>query len=306
MVRAGLRLHTGGVLRTGGVFVLVLAVAFAGCSSLPIANGPAESRETVTPAPVPETSTDAGSSAIQRPQGMSLPPGVSADGSVNTTELLCANNRYLVNRSHTLVSSYVLNDTRPDEPTQRGTGTIRVDGERVRYEFGEPGRETGNVTYFDSTGQYERRVSNGTVTTRYVANDTTPMVRTVPAYPFVFETELEPPNVTVETVERDGEPLYRVHVPEDPTPEPHRRNYTATLYVTPSGVLRSLFVLDSVYVGDALEGDGTSDYNVVRDRYTVRGVGETTVPEPAWVRTLKRNLTAADRTEPEPYRYCGR
>lgn len=307
MVRAGPFPNTGVSLRIGGVFVLALALAFAGCSALPVATDPGESRVTVTPAPVPETGTDAGSStAIQRPAGMSLPPGVRADGSVNGTELVCASNRYLVNRSHTIVTSYVLNDTRPGESTQRGTTTIRVDGERVRYEFGEPGRETGNVTYFDPTGQYERRVSNGTVTTRYVANDTTPMVTTVPVFGVAFETELGPSNVTVETVEHDGETLYRVHVPEEPSPDPDRRNYTATVYVTPSGVVRSLLVVDSVYVGDTLEGDETSDHNVYRDRYTVREVGETTVSEPAWVRTLKRNLTAANRTSPEPYRYCDR
>jgi hypothetical protein len=118
--------------------------------------------------------------------------------------------------------------------------------------------------------------------------------------------ELGPSNVTVETVERDGETLYRVHVPEDPSPGPQRRNYTATVYVTPSGVVRSLFVVDSISVGDDLDGDETSDYNVARNRYTVRGVGETGVSEPAWVRALKRNVTAANRTTPEPYRYCDR
>jgi hypothetical protein len=187
MVRAGGTLHTGSALRGRRALVLTLALVLAGCSALPVATDPGESRETVTPAPVPATGgDDRRPSAVERPSGTSLPPGISADGSVNGTELVCANNRYLMDRSHTIVSSYVLHDTRPDEPTQRGTTTIRVDGERVRYEFSESGPEPGNVTYFDETGQYERRVSNGTVTTRYVANDTTPMVTTLPPFRFGF------------------------------------------------------------------------------------------------------------------------
>jgi len=303
MVRAGAPPRTVGSVRVVAFLCLVALVVLAGCNALPADTESEEPHGTVTPAPVPETGSGQGSStAIARPVGTALPPGVSVDGSVNATELLCANNRILSNQSYTMVWSYVDRDTRSDVPTREGTTTTRVDDGRVRYDFGDPAN-TSNVTYVDRTGRYVRQMMNGTVTARYT-NDTSPPVTTIPTFHLPFETELSPSNVSVSTVERDGETLYRVHVPEHPSPESYRRNYTATVYVAPSGVVQSLFVVDSTYVGEGRDRGETGNYSVVRDRYTVRAVGETTVSEPSWVRSLKRNVTTSNRTGPERYRYC--
>lgn len=279
------------------VALLVAAsLLLAGCNGLPVGTDSPEPAETVTPAPVPATDgneTETPSpERITRPPGTPLPPGVAADGSVNLTRLVCANNRYLANRSHTRVwtRQYPANSTRSNS-----TGRIRIAGERVLVDYGPPDEERRDAVYVDRTGRYDRWVDNGTATTERVNDSAWTPTPGIPAFVFEFDTERSPPGVVVETVEREGEPLYRIYVP--PTGElTDDYRHTATLYVTPQGVLRSVFLAE--LPGDGEQTPDEAPNPRTRERYTIRAIGETTVAQPAWVGDLKRNVTATNRTDP--------
>lgn len=279
------------------VALLVVALfVLAGCNGLPAGTDSPEAAETVTPAPVPATDGSETETPqpdrITRPPGTPLPPGVSVDGSVNLTRLVCANNRYLANRSHTRVRTrqYPANSTMSNT-----TSRIRIAGDRVLVNYGPPDEERPDAVYVDRTGQYERWVENGTATTEHINDSAWKPTPGIPPFVFGFDTERSPPGVVVETVEREGETLYRIYVPPTSGPTDDYR-HTATLYVTPQGVFRSVFLAD--LPGDDGDTPDRASNPRAQERYTIRAIGETTVEQPAWVGNLKRNATVTNRTDP--------
>jgi len=218
--------------------LVAASLLLAGCNGPPVGTDSPEPAETVTPAPVPATGGNGTetppSERVTRPPGTPLPPGVAADGSVNLTRVVCANNRYLANRSHTRVTT---RQYPRDATGSNSTLRARLAGDRVLVDYGPPDEGSSDAIQVDRTGQYERWVENGTATTEHVNDSAWTPTPGVPPFVFEFDADRSPPAVVVETVEREGETLYRIHVP--PTGEgTDDYRHTATLYVTreePSG-----------------------------------------------------------------------
>ncbi|WP_415381142.1 hypothetical protein [Halosimplex sp. TS25] len=272
-------------MRTGAVIVAALVV-LSGCSAVSFGSDgqPGASTDTVTPVPI--TDTDAGATGTATP--VDLPPGVSADGSVDAVELSRAHEAFLENRTYTWFVDY---DT-GEEDFVGGVFTRRavVGNESFFVQQVSLGPGANTSLYVNESGGFLRAVEGNE--TRYE------MLR-IPGqqdeYAFAGDAILrflDGTQFDVTTVERGGQAYYRLHTADGPIPQTLAsssvdvRNYSATAYVTPEGFVRSL----------------TAEYDrVVRDtqthvsfRYDYSGVGESTPEPPTWVDDVQR------RSTPEP------
>lgn len=226
------------------VVALAALVALAGCGG---SNG-------TTPSPT----TDG-------PDGAPYPPGVS-DSGLNNSALLSAHQSTLRNESFELVINNTVN-AQPTVVSQRvddGWSRLLVEIDRpdgLRQEFYADGtltlREAGNVTTSEQPFPGALRITAA----------------------FDLQAPLRAATFTPNgTVERDGETLVELTATlEDLNPDAVGGNVTAfdgRVLVGPDGAIR---LLDVRFAG-SVEGESfTQDY-----RFTVSGLGETTVERPDW------------------------
>ncbi|QLH84729.1 DUF7537 family lipoprotein [Halosimplex pelagicum] len=259
--------------------VAALAVALAGCSALSPGDAGPTPTETVTPLAVP---TDAPTETL------SPPPGIAADGAVSPGALVRAHFAALGDRSFTWRLDYrrSVDRSAPVGGETASNATVDVAERRLRAASDGSYRLTrrmtgaaGDTVYADDTGRYVRGArSNGS---GYRVGDGEPDYRhhlrtgqTVVRY---FSVNAS----TVSTVEREGRTYYRVHVTSPPRTltEGHAkqtiRDYAATAYVTPEGLVRTVAVEYEYRLRD--------DRVAVSLRSEYRAVGDTEVPRPGWV-----------------------
>ncbi|WP_123539347.1 hypothetical protein [Halosimplex salinum] len=262
--------------------VVALAVVLAGCNAIgPSADGDPQSTQTVTPLPV-LTDTDGPD------ETRSLPPGVAANGSLDPGPLVDAHYRALDGRSFTWTYDY-------ERTVSAGNGSVAAVRKRMSAAADGSYRLDQNLStgqratlYADETGRYlrssfddasERRSLGGPVDYSH--------------YLSVRETVgrfLSVNNASVSVVERSGQTYVRVHVTHPPTTlrNGHVKqsigNYTATAYVTPEGLIRTMVVeYDYTLRGEHVRVSLRSGFDAL---------DATTVERPAWVDTLAENGTA--------------
>ncbi|PSP63661.1 hypothetical protein BRC79_11080 [Halobacteriales archaeon QH_8_67_27] len=265
--------------------VAALAVAMAGCSAVvPTDNGGRPST-TATPAPVP------GDTATATPDP-SLPPGVYANGSVSPGALGLAHDEELRGQSFTWRVEY--------ERRNRDDGAV-VDSVSKRMRVGPDGsyllrteRSTGErqTVYAGETGTYLRSVFENVSTEReldYEFDHRRHLLTPQSLYRY-----LPSDSATVTRVRRGDRLFYRVHVTTPPLGVSNRhpkqvvRNYSATAYLTPEGLVRTL----AVRYDYRLRGEAVS----LSLRTEHRRVGETTVERPDWAAELARASASGSTT----------
>lgn len=238
---------------------LALAVALAGCGS--VVDGWSDpavetSTETLTAAPVPETTAEP----------VSLPPGVTDSGVRSADALVDAHQSALRDRSYTLQVRL-----RVDEDLH--TRVIRLETPSRYYEHDSIDGPRGNVTQFAvAETVYVRSEFAGVTRYDRLDNQGPPESRTVR----LSRAFLQVGDAVVFETTVDGRPAFAVQgtYPEHPRMDPIR-NVTLEAVVEPDGLVRSLN-LSYVRV------EGSSSANVTRS-FTYTDVGTTTVERPAWV-----------------------
>jgi len=263
--------------------VLVAAlVALAGCSGF-VGGGTDEATPTptsdVTAVPVTDTPTPAAERSATRTPPSSLPPGVSANGTVDTGLLAWTHDRALANRSYTWSFKLI-----------REATDAAADGDETRLEL------TRDADAFlvdqpapDGTDDRALYVANGTGYLAYLAGDETTVLRTddpgdVDRYDYstrLIIRYMTGPTFDVRTVERDGRVFYRLYAQSGPLPRVAETfdapvsNFSATAYVTPDGFVRTLAV--------RYDRPEAASRERVRIRFDYTAVGETAVTEPDWL-----------------------
>jgi len=250
--------------------VAMLAVALAGCNAVSSATtaGP---EDPVTPLSVP---TD---TPVPGPE-FSAPPGIAANGSVDTAALGRAHRAALGEQSFTWTVAF----------EQRALDSeVRVDGVEKRLQVGPEGaylirtqrsvRER-QILYADDDRTYSRIVLNNRSVDRSL--DTTIDYRHYLTTEQSLGTYLSTGGASIDRVDRRGQRFYRIHVTSPPEalrdghPKQTIHNYTATAYVTASGLVRTLVVhYDYTLRNDHLAVTRRAEYDML---------GETTVERPAW------------------------
>ncbi|QLH79742.1 hypothetical protein HZS55_21680 [Halosimplex rubrum] len=261
--------------------VAVFAVALAGCSALAPGGGggaPAAT-DSVTPMAVP-TDTPV--------ETLSPPPGVAADGSVSPGALVRAHFAALGDRSFSWRLDYRRSIDRSAPVGGETASNATVDVAERRLRVGDDGsyrltrRMTGmagGTVYADDTGRYVRGARSNGSGYRVASGDPDyrHYLRTGQTLGRYFSVDAS----TVSTVEREGRTYYRVHVTSPPRTltEGHAkqtiRDYAATAYVTPEGLVRAVVV--------EYEYTLTDDRVAVSLRSEYRAVGDTEVSRPGWV-----------------------
>lgn len=279
-----------------GVGAVAVLVVLAGCGGvLPgDGSGSASGGESLTPAPVPDSSVATGAvaggagdpDAGDPSTTPAYPPGVDADGIRNRSALFAAHRAVLAGQSYRITA--VRRVVRPERETiYRGAAVANGSTYLVTY-----GRNRTALTYVDPSGRYTRgfdrvdgRITNVTAGATAVGPPTAPPVVAGLRY-------LATNDAAVTWVERDGERLVRLFVARGPSIRAIRGNYSLTLYVRPDGLVRT-------FVVDATGPDRTADA-AFTERYTYTGIGATTVTEPDWVRRAKDNRSATAPTVDPP------
>jgi len=235
---------------------VVLAVVLAGCGSL--AADPGTPR-TLSPAPVPEPTTQADSP---------LPPGLSGGGVTDVDALARAHVAALEGRSFTLQVNESYDDL-------SGFRVLRVE-RRDRYSFHDATVSiAGNRTEFvDGTHRYSRSTREGL---RYELG---PAVNRSAAYGWIVAPPVRTPlsvgNATVYETRVAGERRYEIHIDRAVHPRfDSFRNYSVRATVHPNGFVSAV----SVSYVRVYQGKRT---NVTR-RVQYSGLGTTTVDRPPWV-----------------------
>ena len=235
---------------------VVLAVVLAGCGSL--AADPGTPR-TLSPAPVPEPTTQADSPP---------PPGLSGGGVTDVDALARAHVAALEGRSFTLQVNESYDDL-------SGFRVLRVE-RRDRYSFHDATVSiAGNRTEFvDGTHRYSRSTREGL---RYELG---PAVNRSAAYGWIVAPPVRTPlsvgNATVYETRVAGERRYEIHIDRAVHPRfDSFRNYSVRATVHPNGFVSAV----SVSYVRVYQGKRT---NVTR-RVQYSGLGTTTVDRPPWV-----------------------
>ncbi|MFC7138958.1 hypothetical protein ACFQMA_03790 [Halosimplex aquaticum] len=266
--------------------VLVALVLLSGCSAVPFGSDSQQGAPTDTVTPVPVTDADGGATATAT--AADLPPGVSADGSVNAIELARAHSAYVENRSYTWFVDY---DT-GEQDFLGGVFTRRavVGNGSFFVQQASLGSGANTSLYVNESGGFLRSTEGNE--TRYdlieVPGDHSQYVFADAA----IRRFLNGARFAVTTVERGGQTYYRLYTADGPVPDTLAsssvaiRNYSATAYVTPDGFVRSLSVEYDRFVG--------GDRSDVSFRYDYSGVGESTPRAPTWIGNVSR------RSTPEP------
>ncbi|WP_436923434.1 hypothetical protein [Halosimplex amylolyticum] len=261
---------------------VALAVTLAGCSAFGPAGDAGTPRETVTPLSVPTETPAPGES-------LSPPPGVAANGSISPSVVGAAHRRALVDRSFTWTVEYERRDLDAGVTVDAVSKRLRVgsDGSYViRTVRADDQRQ---ALYADETGAYSRTVLGNVSMVHHLADaiDYRDYLTTTRSVQIYLGTE----GASVSRVELDGRTFYRLHVTAPPPrvddghPKQTVRNYSATAYLTPAGLVRSLVVrYDYELRADRVEVFLRADYE---------RVDETTVTRPAWAVEPDRNRSAS-------------
>ncbi|PSP52670.1 hypothetical protein BRC67_03580 [Halobacteriales archaeon QH_3_68_24] len=221
----------------------VLLVVTAGCGALPAGTDQPTAADTLTPVPVPNATDDPG------PDGESLPPGVSANGTLDVDRLARAHADALAGTSYT-------------ETVERA-GTTLVPRRTV---------------YSDPQGTY-LRVSDPNRTRVVELNGS----GRVPTPETTVSRFLDGPAVDVTPVERRGTVLYRLPVPPDERPgalEARQGTVAASNVSVTALVARSGFVRELSMTYDRDDGARRQRVRIAVE-YT--GLGTTDVSRPSWV-----------------------
>jgi uncharacterized protein YceK len=269
--------------------VAALAVAMAGCSTVVPADAGERPSATVTPAPVPTDTATA-------ERDLSLPPGVDADGSVSAGALWMAHNGVVREQSFTWQVEY--------ERRNRDTGAVvdsvskhmRVDANGSYLLQTERSTRERKTVYAGETGTYLKNVFENVSTEReldYEFGHRRHLLTPQSLYRY-----LSADSATVTEMRRGDHTFYRIHVTAPPVgvnerhPDQVVRNYSATAYLTPEGLVRTLVVRYDY----RLRGEDVSLY--LRTEY--RQVGETAVERPDWAAELARAPAPGSTATPTP------
>ena len=250
----------------------VLLVVTAGCGALPAGTDEPTTTDTLTPVPVPNATDEPG------PDGESLPPGVSANGTLDVDRLARAHADALAGTSYTETLARTV--TVAGAPTTVGQSLRRVavDGNATLVERAGTRLVPRRTIYSDSRGTY-LRVSDSN-RTRVVELSGSGRVPTPGATVSSF---LDGPAVEVTPVERRGTVLYRLTVTPDERPgalEARQGTVAASNVSVTALVARSGFVRELSMTYD--RDDGARQQRVrIAVEYT--GLGTTDVSRPPWV-----------------------
>jgi len=269
--------------------VAALAVAMAGCSALVPTDDGEHPSPTVTPAPVPADTATA-------ERGLSLPPGVDANGSVAPAALWMAHNGVLREQSFTWRVEY--------ERRSRDTGAV-VDTVSKHMRVNSNGsyllqteRSTGErqTVYAGESGTYLKSVFENVSTEReldYEFGHRRHLLTPQSLYRYLSDD-----GAAVTQIRRGDRAFYRIHVTAPPVgvserhPKQVVRNYSATAYLTREGLVRTLVVRYDY----RLRGEDVSLY--LRTEY--RRVGRTTVTRPDWATELAQAPPPGSTATPAP------
>ncbi|WP_415378462.1 hypothetical protein [Halosimplex sp. TS25] len=267
--------------------VAALAVVLAGCSAFAPTDGATTPRETVTPLPVP-TDTPASGDAF------APPPGVAANGSVSPSALGAAHRRALDGRSFTWSVDHERRDLETGVTVDAVSKHLRVgsDGSYLFRTVRSPDRHQS--LYAGDSGAYSRTVLGNTSTVRRLANAVD--YRNYLTTSRSLQVHLLTEGANVARVEEGGQTFYRLHVTSPPPrvrdghPKQTVRNYSATAYVTPAGLVASLVV--------RYDYELRADHVAVSLRADYGRVGETTVTRPEWATGTERDRAATATERP--------
>jgi len=250
----------------------VLLVVTAGCGALPAGTDQPTAADTLTPVPVPNATDDPG------PDGESLPPGVSANGTLDVDRLARAHADALAGTSYTETFARTVTVAGAPTTVRQSLRRVAVDGNATLVERAGTTLVPRRTVYSDPRGTY-LRVSDPN-RTRVVELNGSGRVPTPEATVSRF---LDGPAVDVTPVERRGTVLYRIAATPEDGPavlEARRGTVTATNVSVTALVARSGFVreLAVTYVRE----DRTRQQRVrLAVEYT--GLGTTDVARPSWV-----------------------
>jgi len=262
------------------VVVTVLLVMTAGCSALSAVDSPTSpAPETLTPVPVETGSPSA--TATPTP-AFTYPPGVFRNGTIDPDRLFRAHAGSFEDRSYT----WVYRRTEQSNRTGTVVGTTRtaVDG-RVGLVENRGFRSSMNNSLFLTRQRGYLRWTTGDET-EYAVRDATIADRKHSFVEYSLRTFLPEQGVTANVVQWNGRRYVRLYVEPRPPPEGLTEElvdsnlvwgFTLTAYISPAGRVRMMAV----------------EYNDLRAhvswRFDYRAVGETTVHEPDWVSTARRD-----------------
>jgi len=243
----------------GVLLVLVGITALSGCSGF---GGPSGPTETVTPAPVPETTVP-----TDEPNGP-LPPGLSGGGVTDADVIAQAHLDALPEKSYRWHARTTFQGNRSDQ-------LLTVEGPKTyAYRYTSPGALTNTSEFADGETVYTRYYRFVERLRRAPAPNATDQYGPIAAG--AIERYLAVENATVAETVADGRLHYRVRA----TTDRYRRiggatDYTVTAVIAPEGFVRSLNVS---YVNRG--GDRPID---VTHRFRYDAVGRATVERPNWL-----------------------
>lgn len=266
--------------------LVVLLGALAGCNAFAGGGQSTATIETVTPVPVPNETTGPASGTATG-VAFETPPGVGPRGSLDIERLRRAQRNHLLGRSYRLnITGRVLDGSRVQSYRYRAavaTGPVyrtalRVDGPvRVGY-------TDGDVTY---SREYDRASGRWNVTTSPVVTENPRRYHADMLTNYMSE-EVD----RMDRVTRNGTTYVRLFfsgtaAPGDPRYSESATGYRVTAFVRPDGFIRT------VVVTYEFRDDGRRREASLRFRLSA--VGNTSVPEPAWVRDWRTNATTTAR-----------
>ena|GEM_PF-3377095 len=253
--------------------LVALLVCIAGCNAVAVDPTPPNQTTTLTPAPVP-TGDVAGPSSPKE----TLPPGVSANGSVRTGLLARAHTATLGNTTYTW--TLAVTEAQVGTPATVWQSTRRVAvGPNATFVKRTGSAPVEEVARYGADGMwYERR--GGSDTTAAVAR---PSHGWVHSFARTAITQyLADLRFDVTAVNRTGQRFYRLTAFADGTRvvdtrrgRLRARNYRVTAFVAPSGFVQQ-------FVVEYDRGVGTNRRHVYL-WFGYAGLGATTVDRPAWV-----------------------
>jgi len=246
--------------RRADILVVLAGIAvLAGCSGWV---GPSESTETVTPAPVPATTTQ-----TEQPDGP-LPPGLTGGGVTDASALAGAHLDALRGMTYTWHAQTTFGGNRSDQH-------LTVEGPKTYgYRYTSPGALTNTSEFADGETVYTRYYRFVARLRRAPAPNATDQYGPVAAD--AIERYLTVENATVAETVVDGQLHYRVRA----TTDEYRRlggatDYSATAVIAPDGFVRSLNVS---YVNR-----GGNRSIAVSYRFRYDAIGTATVERPNWL-----------------------
>lgn len=255
--------------------LLACVLLLAGCSALGGAGGDGDRFETVTPVPVQEPGPDAGTTT--------LPPGITRDG-IGSLSLLTTNHRrVLANRSYVWTEWSRVREVRPN-----GSNVVVTRSERMvvesptvynhsldRIRYTDDGTQRFRRSTYADGSQWHQRTVNGSRDSYAAGTIRTDRDQFAFASTFAIEQYFSVDNATVTRV-RDGSGIvYRVADDDPGQYDEYWSNYSAVMYVEPSGFVRRLTVSYDI------DRENGTDHVAYRFGYEQRG-DVTTVP-PDWL-----------------------